>query len=156
MCLAEQTEPGKGELPVIHGDARGHESSPRKRSSCGMEQRSKGRSSSQHAWGVTPTGSHRAGVWSPLPPRSPALSPGARLFSRHCRCRLPASLLISPSYNIITAGGECVQHSPDAARPSASRQLRDTRGLLCQSPSPSWRVKRSSCGTGCGSLNTEV
>lgn len=52
--------------------------------------------------------------------RTPQLSPwesGSSHGTADEGC-LPACL-ISPCYNMITAGGECMQHSPDAARSPA-------------------------------------
>lgn len=86
-------------------------------------------------------------------PQPSPREPGSSHGTADVGC-LPACL-ISPSYNIITASGECMQHSPDAARPSPSRQLRDARGCCGRAPH-SWCVKRSRHGMGCGSLNAMV
>lgn len=130
------------ELPMIRGGARSHEWSLRKPSSCDTKQSSKGRSGPQHAWGITPAGSHRARVWSREQPlSSPALSPGARLLSRHCSRGLPARLpnLTQLQHNYCRRRVQPAQ--PCCCPALSSLAAKGHPGAVVQSPSCSWWVK---------------
>lgn len=84
----------------------------------------------------------------------PLWDPGSSPCTADTGC-LPACL-ISPSCSRITAGSEHRQHSPDAARPPASRQQRDTQVCCGRASRSLVGREEQSWQSLSGSMNSEV